>query len=59
MLLKSFAVVYFLLGLYVNAYPVADADAALESYIKFKGSKQGQRREDTQLIERGAEPDGT
>jgi hypothetical protein len=59
MLFKSFAVVYFLLSLYVTAYPVTEADAAFESYIKVKGSKQGQRREDTHLIERGAEPDGT
>jgi hypothetical protein len=59
MLFKSLAVVCFLLGLHVNAYPVAEGEAAFEGYIKFKGSKQGQRREDTQLIERGAEPDGT
>lgn len=59
MLFKSFAILCFLLSLYVNAYPVSDADPAYESYIKDKGTKQGRRRDDAHLIERGAENDGT
>jgi hypothetical protein len=60
MLFKSFVIVCFFLCLYVIAYPVADE--AFESYIKVKGSKQGQKskgRDDSQLIERGAPLDDT
>jgi hypothetical protein len=59
MIFKPFVVSCFFLYLR-HCVPVADE--AFESYIKAKGSKQGQKskaRDDTQLIERGAPLDGT